>query len=185
MTPNSTENVKILNTTKNDFDEILFLFEEAMKWQGKKGYKVWNAIDKNGLKNDITHNLQYKITKDKSILCIFSVQYNDPFIWRERDKNNAIYLHRIVVNPKSKGLKMFKKVLTWAKEHAAQKNLHYIRMDTWADNAQLIAYYKSFGFTIIDHHKTSNTTQLPIQNRNLDLALLEIDLMDNASSGNH
>jgi len=52
-------------------------------------------------------------------------------------------------------------------------------MDTWADNESLINYYKSFGFKLIENYKTTNAPELPMQNRNLNVALLEIKLSDN------
>ena len=47
------------------------------------------------------------------------------------DRGDAIYLHRIVVNPEHKGKKQFKKVLDWAIDDAKAKNLSFVRMDTW------------------------------------------------------
>jgi ribosomal protein S18 acetylase RimI-like enzyme len=176
---NKTTDIKIVNTTKDDLDTVLWLFEQAMDLQGKNGYKVWEGIDKIALEKDIKEGLQYKIVKDNDILCIFSVQYNDPFIWRERDQNDAIYLHRIVVNPNFKGQKQFQKVLNWAKQFARQNNLKFVRMDTWADNKKIIDYYKTFGFGFIENYKTTDATELPIQNRNLNVALLEMELNDN------
>jgi ribosomal protein S18 acetylase RimI-like enzyme len=173
-----TDDIKITNTTKNDFKAVLWLFEQAMDLQGKNGYKVWDHIDKAGLEKDIENALQYKIVKGADILCIFSIQYNDPFIWRDRDKNDAIYLHRIVVNSKFKGQKQFEKVLNWAKQFVRQNNLKFIRMDTWAENWKIIDYYKSFGFTLIENYKTTDTRELPIQNRNLNVALLEMKITD-------
>jgi ribosomal protein S18 acetylase RimI-like enzyme len=173
-----TDDIKITNTTKEDFPKVLWLFEQAMKLQGKNGYKVWENIDKAGLEKDIEHNLQYKITKNNEVLCIFSIQYNDPFIWRDRDKNDAIYLHRIVVDPNFKGQKQFEKVLNWAIQLARQDNLKFIRMDTWADNERIIQYYQTFGFQFIGNYKTPNAPELPIQNRNLNVALLEMNLID-------
>jgi len=110
MLPDEIDDVKIFNTTPNDLDIIFWLFEQAMELQGKNDYKVWEGIDKGALQKDIDEGLQYKIVKDNDILCIFSIQYNDPFIWRGRDQNDAIYLHRIVVNPNFKGQKQFQKV---------------------------------------------------------------------------
>lgn len=49
-------------------------------------------------------------------------------------------------------------------------------MDTWADNAKIIAYYQSFGFEFVLNRKTGNEPGLPIQNRNIESALLELDL---------
>ena len=149
-----------------------------MKLQGRNGYKVWEDIDKAGLEKDMESGLQYKIVLDNDILCIFSIQYHDPFIWRDRDRNDAVYLHRIVVNPNFKGQKQFQKVLDWAKDFAQSKGLQFVRMDTWADNLKIIEYYKSFGFVFIENYKTPDAPELPVQNRNLNVALLELKLDD-------
>ena len=52
-------------------------------------------------------------------------------------------------------------------------------MDTWAANATIIDYYKSFGFTFIENYTTSDTEELPVHNRNLPLTLLEYRLHTN------
>ena len=165
--------IHIANTTKQDWETVLQLFEYAIKLQGQNNYKVWDSIDLKGLESDIQHNLQYKMIVDDTIICIFSVQFSDPHIWRGRDRNDAIYLHRIVVNPLFKGHKLFHKILIWATEMARQKDLDFIRMDTWADNQKIIDYYKTFGFEFIENYKTPNASELPLQNRNLNVALLE------------
>lgn len=168
--------IMIENTTEDDLPLVLNLFREAMDLQGKNGYKVWQEIDQEGLRNDIKNKLQFKIMQGEDVLCIFSMQHNDPFIWRERDCNDAIYLHRIVVNPVFKGQKQFEKVLNWAKDYVRQKGLQYVRMDTWAENTRIIAYYQSFGFAFIENYKTSDAPELPVQNRNLNVALLELEV---------
>ena len=164
----------ITPTTKDDLQYVLHLFEEAIKLQNKNGYKVWNSIDQKKVKQDIENGLQYKIVIGKDIVCIFSIQYNDPFIWHNLDKNDAVYLHRIVVNQNYKGQKQFEKVLNWTVAHTIQQNRQFIRMDTWADNNHLIDYYKSFGFRFIKYYQTTDAKELPIQNRNLKVALLEL-----------
>jgi len=178
MQPGEINNIKIYNTTIKDLEIVLWLFEQAMKLQGKNDYKVWEGIDKSALQKDIEERLQYKIVEGSDILGIFSVQHSDPFIWRDRDKGDAIYLHRIVVNPNFKGQKLFQKVLNWAEQFAQQNNLKFVRMDTWADNIKIIDYYRSFGFEFIEAYKTTNAQELPIQNRNLNVALLEMKLND-------
>lgn len=170
--------IRIVNTQKEDIENIFCLFRRAMELQGKNGYKVWNSIDEIRLEKDIENKLQYKIEKGNDILCVFSIQHHEPLIWGERDQNDAIYLHRIVVNPKYKGQKQFGIVLKWAKQFAQTNNLRFVRMDTWADNSKLIDYYKSFGFEFIKNYKTTNAPELPIQNRNLNVALLEMKLDD-------
>ena len=165
--------MNIVNTTKNDLDQVLWLFEQAMSLQGKDGYRVWNSIDKTALEEDIGNNLQYKLVDGIDTLCIFSIQNEDPFIWRDKDNGDAVYLHRIVVNPNFKGQRLFEKVLSWTIEYAHDKELKFVRMDTWAENTKIIDYYKSFGFRLVEYYKTGDETELPSQNRNLHVALLE------------
>lgn len=166
-------NFKIINTEKSDLEFIYSLFDSAIEYQKRKGYPVWNSYDKIVLQKDIEQRLQYKIVWNDNILCVFSICYSDKIIWREKEQGNAMYLHRIVVNPEFKGQKQFEKVLEWSIEEAKKKGLEYIRMDTWDNNPSIVDYYKSFGFQFVEHFTTPNTTDLPIQHRNLGLTLLE------------
>lgn len=168
--------MQVKNTIEEDLPFIYSLFERAIDYQKSKGYPVWAGYDKQTLINDITNGLQYKIVIDDKIACIFSICYEDSIIWRDREQGDAIYLHRIVVNPLMKGLKQFEKVLIWAKNHARERNMKYIRIDTWGNNPNIIDYYKSFGFYFIENYTTLNSPDLPVQHRDLYLALLEFEV---------
>lgn len=176
MNTNETDDFKITNTDESDWNAIIWLFEKVIRRQAAGVYRVWDKIDEIKLKSDIKNRLHYKIVRNDRIIGIFSVQYSDPFIWRERDKGDAVYLHRIAADPACKGEKQFAKVLNWARRHALDKNLEFIRMDTWADNTKIIDYYKSFGFEFIENYVTPDEPELPLQNRNLNVALLEMNL---------
>jgi GNAT superfamily N-acetyltransferase len=166
----------IINTEKSDLNFIYHLFDEAIAYQKRNNYPVWPDYDRTVLIKDIDNKLQYKLVNNDEIAYVFSICYSDKVIWREKDKNDAIYLHRMVVNPKSKGQKRFGKILEWALEHCKHKNLQFIRMDTWADNPNIIDYYKSFGFDIVGNFKTPDSDELPIQQRNNEIVLLEMEL---------
>jgi ribosomal protein S18 acetylase RimI-like enzyme len=165
--------LEVIHTEKSDLEQIFELFEHSINYQEKKGYPVWRNYDKNAIIKDIENKSQYKIVIDSKPAIVFSVRYTDKIIWRELDKGNSIYLHRIVVNPAFKGQKLFGSILDWAIEHSKQKALSNIRMDTWAANPTIINYYTSFGFTIIENYTTPDSEELPVHNRNLALTLLE------------
>ncbi|WPR73062.1 GNAT family N-acetyltransferase [Flavobacterium sp. NG2] len=167
---------QIENANIDDLNTIYWLFEEAISYQKKKKYVGWNNYDKDFIVQDVKNKLQFKITQENNTLCIFSVCFRDPIIWRKREQGDAIYIHRIIVNPNFKGQSQFKKVLNWAIEIALKKKLKYIRMETWADNSNLIEYYKSFGFQFIEYYTAPNSNDLPYQQRNIKAALLEIKL---------
>lgn len=164
---------EVINTDARDMQQIFELFDFSIQYQDQKGYPIWRNYDRNTIAKDIKEKNQYKIVIESRIAIIFSVRYFDKIIWRELDRGNSIYLHRIVVNPLFKGQRLFGAILEWAIEHSKPNGLNTVRMDTWAENSTIINYYKSFGFTIVENYTTPDDEELPIHNRNLALTLLE------------
>ena len=164
---------QIHNTEKNDLPLIFEFFDHSIHYQEKHGYPVWRHYDKNVVVKDVEDKNQYKIIVDSTPAMVFSVRYSDKLIWRDLDQGDAIYLHRIVVNPEFKGRKLFGAILEWAIDHVRKKRLNFIRMDTWAANPTIINYYTNFGFNIIENYTTPDSAELPVHNRNLSLTLLE------------
>ena len=164
---------EITNTNQSDLPFIFQLFDRSIKYQEKNGYPVWCDYDQGAIIKDIENKNQYKIVVDSVVAIVFSVCYTDKVIWRMLDKGDSVYLHRIVVNPAFKGRRLFGLIMEWSIEHAKQKGLLTIRMDTWAANPTLVKYYLGFGFTFMENYLTPNTAELPVHNRNLELTLLE------------
>lgn len=167
---------KIENTTEADLEFVFRLFEEAIAYQKRKGYNIWKNYDKDLLRSELKNKDQYKIVINQKTALIFSVVYDDQLVWGSRDQSDAIYLHRIVVNPEFKGHRLFGIVLDWSIRHAESMNRKFIRMDTWASNENIINYYEGFGFTFIGNNRTPDRLELPIQHRGLHVALLEYQL---------
>lgn len=166
----------IKKATLKDLDTIRLLFEGAIQFQKANKYIGWKSYDEKFIITDINNGLLYKLEKDLVIIGIFCICFSDPIIWREKEKGNAVYLHRVVLNQKYKGEKIFSRILNWTKNLAEQQRLNYIRIDTWAENEKIISYYKNYGFLFIENYTTPGTDDLPAQHRNLNVALLELDL---------
>ncbi len=167
------DHYEVGNTELTDLPFIFDLFDHSIHYQENHGYPVWKNYDQGAIRADMESKNQYKIIVDGKIGIVFSVGYADKIIWRELDKGDAIYLHRIVVNPECKGRKLFELILAWSVEHARQKGRSAVRMDTWAGNESILNYYTGFGFSIVENYTTSDSPQLPVHNRNLALTLLE------------
>ena len=164
----------IENARIQDLPHIFHLFEKAIAFQKANGYIGWQDYDKDFIRADVENKLLFKLMGNRSkVVGIFCICYSDVLIWREKEQGDALYLHRIVLDQQFKGEKIFQQVLDWAIHFAKTNALKYIRMDTWADNAKLINYYQRYGFTFIENYTTSDTEALPIQHRNLKVALLE------------
>ena len=155
---------------------IYHLFDQAILFQKQNHYIGWENYDKEYVRKDVENGSVFKLLQEEEIVCIFSVCYNDVLIWRERKRNDAIYLHRLILNRKFQGEKIFRNILNWALLFAKEKGLRYIRMDTWAENEKLIGYYKSYGFRFVENYTTADTKDLPVQHRKLHVALLELDI---------
>jgi GNAT superfamily N-acetyltransferase len=166
----------IVNTETADLDDIHKFFEHSIAYQEKHGYPSWKNYDRNAIVRDIENKNQYKVVVDGKTGIVFSVCYTDRVIWRHYDKGNAIYLHRIVVNPDFKGQKLFGVILDWAVAHCKERGLEFIRMDTWAANPAIVEYYKGFGFKFVEDFTTPDTEELPVHNRKLALTLLEYNI---------
>lgn len=166
-------NYPVQPATAADLPEVFRLFEAAIDFQQQHQYIGWKYYDQSYLEKDCREGLLYKLTDHAQIVAVFSICYSDPLIWQEKEKGDAVYVHRIVLNQQYKGVKAFGQILDWAIGLAKTKQLRYIRMDTWADNEKIINYYTSYGFTRIQDYTTPDTPDLPLQHRNLCVALLE------------
>ncbi len=166
---------QIVHSEIADLKFIFKLFNDSIVYQEKRGYPVWRNYDQNSITNDVMNKLSYKIVSGSTIAIAFSVCYSDKAIWRELEKGDSIYLHRIVVNPDFKGQKLFGLILNWALEDCKHKGLKYVRLDTWANNPTIISYYQSFGFRFVENYTTNTNEHLPAHTRNLALALFEYD----------
>jgi GNAT superfamily N-acetyltransferase len=139
----------IQNSNQEDIAFIFELFRKAVEYQKDKGYNLWPNFEVSLIEREIKEKRHWKIVDGNTIACIFSVQYNDPIIWQEKDKDPAVYLHRITINPSFKGKGLIEYVKNWAIAHAKEKEKKYLRMDTWGDNETLRNYYIDCGFNYI------------------------------------
>ena len=143
------EDLQILNSAPADLDIIFELFASAIAYQEKKGYNRWPLFSRKLIETEMAEERHWKILDATMTVGVFSVLYNDPVIWGERNKDAAVYLHRIAVHPSFKGRGLMRVINSWAGEHAKQKQIGFVRMDTWGDNENLRKYYISCGFNYI------------------------------------
>ena len=170
--------MKFQNSNITDFDQIFKLYDLTIEFQKTKFDKTWLPFDKKLLEKEIAENRHWKITIDGEIACIFSITFSDPLIWKERDFEPSIYLHRIVTNPDFRGRKFVPKIADWARVYAKSLGKHFIKMDTWGDNQKLIDYYVDCGFDFLGVITPTKTAELPKHYEGITLSLFEIKLLD-------
>lgn len=166
----------IIQSEPGDMDVIFSLFDAAIAYQKKKGYDLWPQFSREMIEHEIKEGRHWKIMDGQDVACVFSVLYNDPVIWKEKDMDPSVYLHRIAVNPLHKGKGIMKQIRQWAIEHARENNKHYVRMDTWGNNEVLRNYYISCGFHYIGQQQLQNTDGLPAHYGGDHLSLFQIEV---------
>jgi GNAT superfamily N-acetyltransferase len=174
---------EIKNTVRSDIEVTFRFFESAIAYQQKNGFERWPQFERKLIEKEIEEKRHWKIMEGQNILCVFSVMYNDPVIWGEKDKDPSVYLHRIAVNPVFKGRKIMVLIREWALEYAKEKNRKFLRMDTWGKNEKLRNYYISCGFTYIGQQHLKNTEGLPAHYGGDELSLFEIEVDLKRSAG--
>lgn len=166
--------IQILNSGATDIDTIFEFYDMAIAHQKKVFNKHWQGFSLDLVKQEVAEKRQYKILVDGEVASIFAVTFNDPEIWGDRDKDPSIYIHRIVTNPAFRGYGFVNIIIDWATSYAKNNAIQYIRMDTWADNEKLLAYYTGCGFAHVGNIKIEPNSGLPKHYDNINLNLFEI-----------
>jgi len=165
--------IEVKNSQSSDIDAIFDFYDIAIAYQKKVFNKHWQGFSRDLVQTEIEEGRQYKILVDGKSACVFAVTFTDQLIWGDRDFD-SIYIHRIVTHPDFRGYSFVKEIIKWAKKYAAEHQIKYIRMDTWADNEKLLKYYTGCGFTYVGVVSLQKSEGLPKHYEGISLSLFEI-----------
>lgn len=157
-----------------DHDVIFDLYNEAIAFQKTKNCAVWPAFATQDVTAAIKEKRQFKIVIDNQIACVWTYTFEDKSIWGERDKNDALYIHKIATNSNFKGRNLVKEIISFSKNYATLKDKFFLRMDTVGENTNLISYYTKFGFDFLGLFKLENFDDLPAHYYNANVSLFEM-----------
>lgn len=168
--------MNIVQAVPSDFDLVFDLYDKAIAFQKTVFDKQWLGFDADLVHREIAEGRLWKAVEEAGVGCIWSVAYEDPVIWGDESHIGAMYIHRIVTNPDFRGRGYVAKIVDWAREHALENDLRYIRMDTWADNLKLKEYYIACGFEWKGTVTPEDSPTMPAHYRGIHLGLFEMDL---------
>lgn len=177
MENNNTAAIAFARSTAADVDTIFSFYDDAIAFQKTVFKKHWQGFERSMIENEVAEGRQWKILRDGEVACVFAVEFSDPLIWREKDNDPSIYLHRIVSSSKFRGNNFMLHIISWAQQFGKENNCEYIRMDTWGDNPALISYYVKSGFTHVGFSIPEASASLPKHYEGIELALFEIPVV--------
>ncbi len=159
--------------TPSHLDDIRAAYANGRAHQAAQHAPVWPEFTDRSILDEIEAGRLFRVTSEDEFVGVFSIAYEDPAIWGERERGAHIYLHRVARAATSPTRGLFDAVLRWSFAKCEVLGREGVRMDTWGDNAPLIAYYQSLGFTLLDKRRIPKDQRLPDAYYGLELALLE------------
>ena len=163
-----------------DIDAVFKLYKVASNYQKeKKTVVVWPDFDREMVANEILEKRQFKFLINDEIACIWAITFSDEQIWEGKNKDKAMYIHRIATSPNFRGNNYIYKIVIWAKKFAIKNGIQFIRLDTLGENNKLIEHYKKAGFDFLGLFHLKDTSNLPEHYKKAPVCLFEIDLLKN------
>ena len=168
--------MEIINSNMEDLEIILELYEQAIAYQKTKFSRHWHSFDRSILTKEIEQERHWKIVQHQEVAFIFSVAFEDPLLWDERNRDPSIYLHRMVSSPVYRGRGFVREVVQWALNYGRSNGKKFIRLDTCADNDKLNQHYQLAGFSFCGLKRFNPSDPVPKHYLEGDLSLYEMDI---------
>jgi ribosomal protein S18 acetylase RimI-like enzyme len=143
------EAITVSQATASDYTAVFDLLESARQWLISRGItRQWpTSIPSEILSERIARGVVYTAGAGTlhKIVGTFTILWADPNTWGEQPPN-AGYVHSLAVDRAWAGQGLGEYLLKEAARIVAGSGRKYLRLDCWADNAALCAYYESLGF---------------------------------------
>ena len=161
------------SATPSDLPAIRATYTHARQVQLEQGSIQWPEFTDEAILTEIREGRLYRVMDAGALVGIFSVTYDDGAIWGELERGEHIYLHRIARTANYAGKGMVAAVLAWARAHCVTLGRAGLRMDTWANNDGLIAYYERHGFHVVGVQRLGADPRLAAHYHGNEFTLLE------------
>lgn len=161
------------SATIADLGAILGAYEHAQVMQREQHAPTWPGFSNESILSEIDDGRLYRIMDGAAIAGVFTVAYHDPAIWGDMERSAHIYLHRIARTEHRASGRIMDAVISWGSARCEELGREGLRIDTWAANPALIAYYGTFGFDLVTTRRMGDDPRLSPHYHGLELALLE------------
>ncbi len=148
-------------------------YADARVIQREQGGVLWPDFPDAAILAEMGAGHLLRVLERDTLAGVFSVAYADPAIWGEHERGAHVYLHRIARAATYAGRGLLDAVLAWARTQCKARGRAGLRMDTWASNTALIAYYERRGFHLVGRRRLAANLPLPAHYHGIEVALLE------------
>ncbi len=133
----------------DEADVIATMWSEAAAWLRSRGTDQWQyPANVGGIARDIARGNVHVLLDGAAYLGTITADgFADPEFWVPADApDEALYAHRLITRPSSRGASLGSTMLDWASREAERIGKRWLRVDVWKTNADLGRYYEAQGF---------------------------------------
>jgi ribosomal protein S18 acetylase RimI-like enzyme len=172
--------MRVEQATSAHLTEIRAAYADGRATQRATRSPIWPEFTDAAILAEIDSGALHRVVDGDALVGIFSAIHEDGAIWGDLERHAHIYLHRIARASSYPGRGLVDAVLAWALAQCRSLGRDGLRMDTWASNDALIAYYGKREFSLVGTKKIPMDSPLSEHYRGIELALLERPLVASA-----
>ena len=165
--------MRIVAATQDDLSPIRDAYESGRAIQRTQQSVVWPPFSDDAIIREMTNGALFTVFDGAIIAGVFSMIDDDSLIWGDAKIGAHLNLHRIARGANYRGRSLVDVILAWARHQCQARGFDGLRMDTWASNAALIAYYEARGFHLVGTRRLEADPRLAVHYHGIEVALLE------------
>ncbi|MGH3721559.1 MAG: GNAT family N-acetyltransferase [Pseudonocardiaceae bacterium] len=148
-----TEPVRVRRVlTEDDIVEVAAMWTRSAAWLRSKNLDQWQyPVKWENIRRTVADGTCWLVTdRDGRAVGTITVEFGaDPYWDLSGDPDNALYVHRMVVEAGARGGELGSALLDWAARSAKRAGKSWLRLDAWKSNPALHRYYLDRGFTLV------------------------------------
>lgn len=138
--------------TTDDIAVVAEMWKRSADWLRNHGSDQWQyPVKMYNIESAVTAGNCWLAQRSNSIIGTITVDTNaEPQLWPSEDHpDDALYIHRMVIEETERGEEIGSAMLDWTGERAINSGRHWIRLDAWRSNTALHKYYETRGFELV------------------------------------
>lgn len=142
---------KIIQATPSHILEIETLYKDVTSYFISIGKKQWEIEDVSWKELSKLYNIEdfYLGYENEELAVVCCIVDKDEFYWPEIKAGTSLFLHKLCVSRKYKGMGYADKMLDFYKEYGKNKGYSIIRLDCRSNKPDLIQLYQRNDFKIV------------------------------------
>lgn len=147
-----TEVVTLRRAQRGDIALVAEMWTKSAAWLRDQGSDQWQyPVKMYNIEAAVAGGNCWLAERAESAIGTITVDVNaEPQLWPPEDHpEDALYVHRMVVEEAERGGELGSAMLDWVGERAISSGRHWVRLDAWRSNITLQKYYMDRGFELV------------------------------------